>query len=435
MAELIEPKVLRGFRDFLPEAERVRRRIQRTLEDVFRLYGFVPIDTPALEYSEVLLGKGGGETEKQVYRFTDQGKRDIAMRYDLTVPFARFMAGHLNELPLPFRRYHMGKVWRGENTQRGRYREFMQIDFDIVGVDSASADYEILLLMVRSLQAMGIQEFRIHFSHRGLFNRLLQTLGLAGQSVLILRAVDKLKKIGEAGLRGQLAELGAGDRVDRILAFIRPEGSFEETLSRIAAEIGADSEEVRRLQEIWSCIRESGLESFFFFDPSITRGLDYYTGAVFETFLTRLPQIGSICSGGRYNNLASLYTRESLPGVGASIGLDRLLAALESLDLLPREPAAADLLILYLEEGLLPYYHKLAEEFRQAGIAAEVYPARRKLAAQFNYAQKCGIPWALICGEEEHRRGVVSLKDLRSRESRENLTPQAAAEAVAPPRP
>ena len=175
MAELIEPKVLKGFRDFLPEAELVRRRVQAVLEGVFLRYGFVPIDTPVLEYAEVLLGKGGGETEKQVYRFLDNGGRDIALRYDLTVPFARFMAGHLGELSLPFRRYHMGKVWRGENTQRGRYREFMQIDFDLVGVDSASADFEIMLLMARSMQALGVADFRVHFSHRGLYNRLLES--------------------------------------------------------------------------------------------------------------------------------------------------------------------------------------------------------------------------------------------------------------------
>ncbi len=431
MAELIEPKVLKGFRDFLPEAELVRRKIQATLEAVFLRYGFVPIDTPVLEYAEVLLGKGGGETEKQVYRFEDHGGRDIAMRYDLTVPFARFMAGHLGELPLPFRRYHMGKVWRGENTQRGRYREFTQIDFDIVGVDSASADFEILLLMVRSLQALGVDDFRIHFSHRGLYNRLLEKLGLAEQSLAILRVVDKLKKIGEAGVRAQLAELGVGERVERILSFIQPAPTFDGTLARVTAELGESGEEVARLAEIWACIRGAGLEGFFFFDSSITRGLDYYTGVVCETFLSRLPEIGSICSGGRYNNLASLYTPEVLPGVGSSIGLDRLLAALDTLGALPPARSAPDLLVLYLDDTLLPEYHRLAEGFRQAGLSAEVYPTRRKLSAQFHYAEKRGIPLAVVYGEAEKQKGGLTLKDLRSRQSWENLTPAAAAETAA----
>ncbi len=432
MAERIEPKVLRGFRDFLPEAELARRQVQNTLEGVFQRYGFVPIDTPVLEYAEVLLGKGGGETEKQVYRFQDQGGRDIAMRYDLTVPFARFLAGHLGELALPFRRYHMGKVWRGENTQRGRYREFTQIDFDIVGVDSASADFEILLLIVRSLQALGVGGFRVHLSHRGLYNRFLAKLGLAEQAVQILRIVDKMKKIGEEGVRAQLEELGTGRQpAARLLSFIQPRETFEETLARAGEEVGAECEEAQRLREIWSCVREAGLEGQCFFDTSITRGLDYYTGVVFETFLDRIPQIGSVCSGGRYNDLASLYTAESLPGVGASIGLDRLLAALESLGLLPRVSAAPALLILFLDDSLLADYHRLAEGFRRAGLAAEVYPARKKLNAQFHYAERRGIPLAVIYGEEERRKGGLTLKDLRSRRSWEDLSPQAAAETAA----
>ena len=204
MAELIEPRLLKGFRDFLPRDERERQRIEQTLGRTFAAFGFEPIDTPILEYTEILLGKGGGETDKQIYRFDDQGGRDVAMRYDLTVPFARFMALHLHELPLPFKRFHIAKVFRGENTQRGRYREFTQCDFDIVGSDSASADFEIVLLMDRSFRAIGVDEVRIHLSHRGVFNSLLAQLGVADRGEQILRTVDKLRKIGDAQVRAQL---------------------------------------------------------------------------------------------------------------------------------------------------------------------------------------------------------------------------------------
>ncbi|HEB10588.1 MAG TPA: histidine--tRNA ligase [Spirochaetales bacterium] len=432
MEKQIEPRLLKGFRDFLPQMELFRRQIMRKLEKIFRLFGFLPIDTPVLEYAEILLGKGGGETDKQVYRFHDHGQRDIALRYDLTVPFARFMAQHLNELALPFKRYHIGKVWRGENTQRGRYREFTQIDFDIVGVDSASADFEILLLMFRSMAALGIEKFKIHFFHRGLYNNLLKHIGLEKKSIDILRAIDKSKKIGKENVAGLLKECGCGDHIERILSFIQPGVNFNETLENITAQIGSDSQEITRLHDIQQCIADMGLDNFFLLDPAITRGLDYYTGIVYETFLTDIPQIGSVCSGGRYNNLASLYTRAKLPGVGSSIGLDRLIAALEELKLLKEitETISTPLLILFLDQNLLSYYHQLAAAFHERGIAAEVFPVKKKLSAQFNYAQKKSIPLALICGELEMEKGSVTIKDLRSRQSYENLILEQAIAKV-----
>jgi histidyl-tRNA synthetase len=432
MEKQIEPRLLKGFRDFLPQTELFRRQIMRKLEKIFRLFGFLPIDTPVLEYAEILLGKGGGETDKQVYRFHDHGQRDIALRYDLTVPFARFMAQHLNELALPFKRYHIGKVWRGENTQRGRYREFTQIDFDIVGVDSPSADFEILLLMFRSMAALGIEKFKIHFFHRGLYNNLLKDFGLEKKSADILRAIDKSKKIGKENVAGLLKECGCGDHIERILSFIRPGINFDETLENITTQLGSDSQEITRLQEIQQCIADMGLDNFFLLDPAITRGLDYYTGIVYETFLNDIPQIGSVCSGGRYNNLASLYTRAKLPGVGSSIGLDRLIAALEELKLSKEitETVSTPLLILFLDQSLLSYYHQLAAAFHKRGIAAEVFPIQKKLSAQFNYAQKKSIPLALICGELEAEKGSVTIKDLRSRQSYENLIPDQAIAKV-----
>jgi histidyl-tRNA synthetase len=422
MKDLIEPRVLKGFRDFLPDKETQRLAILRKLEEVFRLSGFSPIDTPALEYAEVLLGKGGGETDKQVYRFRDHGDRDVALRFDLTVPFARFMASHLNELPLPFRRWHGAKVWRGENTQRGRYREFMQVDFDIVGPDSPSADLEVLLLMRRCMRTLGMEKSTIHFAHRGIFNTFVAGLGLESQTVEVLRTIDKARKVGQEKTLADLEQVAGEQAARGIAQFIRPEGSWEESLERLRGMVGAESEGIQRLSAICSALDELGFASSFSLDPSITRGLDYYTGIVFETFLSDLPAIGSVCSGGRYNDLASLYTHQRLPGVGASIGIDRLMAAMEELGLVSAAASAPSLLVACLDERLLSSYHLAAEAFRNAGIPAEVYPEQKKLAVQFTYAEKKAIPLALMKGEKEESEGVVGLKDLRSRQSYDGLT-------------
>jgi histidyl-tRNA synthetase len=430
MAEIIKPKTLRGFRDSLPETETVKLEIQEKLTRVFRSCGFVPIDTPALEYSEILLGKGGGETDKQVYRFLDHGRRDIALRFDLTVPFARFMAAHANELYLPFKRYHMAKVWRGENTQRGRYREFIQIDFDIVGVDSPSADFEILTVMAKSMQTVGIKDFRIHFSHRQLFGEFLEQLGMADQYMPVLRTIDKLKKIGEEQVWEQLTEASDAERAGSILRFITMEQTNKLTLDKLSAAAGQKSTAVKRLATILRCIEQSNLDSEFLLDPSITRGLDYYTGIVFETYLNKIPAIGSVCSGGRYNDLASLYTSERLPGVGASIGLDRLLSALEDLGISGVRKTAPDILILFLDEPMLGAYHALAEDLRVKGISAETYPTGKKLSAQLKYAEKKGIPLAIFYGESERARKLYNLRDLRTRKSHDGLNFEALVRTV-----
>jgi histidyl-tRNA synthetase len=428
MKELIEPRIPKGFRDFLPEKEAQRLAIIRRLERVFQLFGFAPIDTPVLEFAEVLLGKGGGETDKEVYRFTDHGGRDVAMRFDLTVPFARFMAAHIAELPLPFRRWHAAKVWRGENTQRGRYREFMQVDFDVVGADTASADLEILLLMRECMRTLGIEKYAIHYAHRGVFNAFLARRGLESRSVDVLRAIDKRRKIGEEKAREMLIGIAGEENASAVLDFARTESTHARTLAKMEQAVGPHDAGIARLTLIGRCLEEMGVSGSFVLDPSITRGLDYYTGAVFETFLSDLPGIGSVCSGGRYDNLASLYTKQSLPGVGTSIGIDRLMAAMDELGLMTAGGSPSSVLVLCLEESLLGTYHRLADQCRAAGVAAEVYPEKKKLAVQFAYAQKKGIPLALVCGEEEARDGVVGLKDLRSRQSHDRLAPAAAIE-------
>jgi len=429
MSEIIEPRVLKGFRDYLPQDEMTRRALMEVLETVFRSYGFVPIDTPALEYAEILLGKGGGETDKQVYRFQDKGGRDVALRFDLTVPFARFMAEHVDELYLPFRRYHMAKVWRGENTQRGRYREFMQCDFDIVGTDSASADTDIVLLIADAIAALDVGGFTIRINHRGIFNRFLEAAGVRDKSTAVLRLVDKLEKLGAVQVAKLLAEEIGEATAARVLDFVSREESFEATLAKIEGLAGGPAEDSRRLREIGLNAREAGFPGALVLDPSITRGLDYYTGVVFETNLDAMPEIGSVCSGGRYDELASLYTTRRLPGVGSSIGLDRLLAALETLGRIKRRSGYTQVLILAVEESLSPSYHRIARALRAGSIAAEVFPEKRKLAQQFSYAERKGIPLAVILGTEESAGGKAQIRDLGSRES--SLVPFAAGDSSA----
>lgn len=413
---MIEPVILKGFRDSLPYEEIPKKKIIRALEDGFSSYGFVPIDTPVLEYTSVLLGKGGGETDKQVFHFEDNGGREVAMRFDLTVPFARFLAAHTSEIAIPFKRYHINKVWRGEKPQKGRYREFIQCDFDIVGVDNAESDFEILSMMYNSFRLLGIDNYTFHLSHRGLFNTFLEKLGVMEASVEILRTVDKLRKIGEEEVLKQLVEIsGSEEKAKMIISYITAgEGKdFDTTLETLESLAGGSCPSSERLKEIRVLLKEVGIEKNFILDPSITRGLDYYTGIVYETFLDELPSIGSVCSGGRYNNLASLYTKEKLPGVGSSIGLDRLLAGLEELKSpLLSNTSSADILIIHREEETAMAM-KTAMALREKGIRVDVFLAPEKKMKQiFDYAEKNRIPFSLSFKEEEY-----ALKNHSTRES------------------
>ena len=429
MANLIEPRILKGFRDFLPNQEIPRRDLFERIEAQFRLYGFVPIDTPVLEYAEILLGKGGGETEKQIYRFTDSGDRDVAMRFDLTVPFARFVAEHQHQLPLPFKRYHIAKVWRGENTQRGRYREFTQCDFDIVGSDSPAADFEILLIMRNTLQAIGAGDVTIQVNHRGLFNRFLQRLGCAEKSVEILRVVDKLDKIGRDGTEEALHEFCDAAKARSILEYIATTGSFEEALNAAEEAAGGPCPESQRLRLIWRFMSETDIGHSFAFAPAITRGLDYYTGIVYESYLNKLPEIGSVCSGGRYDNLAALYCRDTIPGVGASIGIDRLIAALESLGSIASQEGYAKAIIACIREEDSGAYQSLAGRLRAQGIPCEVFTEPKKLSQQFILAEKKGAAWVII-PRENPREDTFCLRDLASRKDRDPCTLEEAAAII-----
>ncbi len=426
---MIEPSVLKGFRDSLPEEEIPKKRIIRILEDVFSSYGFVPIDTPVLEYTEVLLGKGGGETDKQIFRFQDNGGRQVAMRFDLTVPFARFLAMHHDRLGIPFKRYHINKVWRGENPQKGRYREFIQCDFDIVGADNAEADYEILSMMHRSFSALGIEGYTFHLSHRALFSSFLAHIGIEDKAIDILRTVDKMRKIGSDEVRKLLDEItGDGTKTEGILSFITAgEGrSFTETLDAIEALSGGESEHSRRMRTIHSLLENTGIASSFVFDPSITRGLDYYTGIVYETFLDKLPSLGSVCSGGRYNDLASLYTKEKLPGVGSSIGLDRLMAGLMELGSpLLADSSAADVLIIHSAEDTEKAIIA-GEKLRESGIRTDIYLVpEAKMKRIYSYAETRHIPYSL-----QIKDGSCILKNLSTREEYTFDEPEKIREVI-----
>ncbi|MGN0728582.1 histidine--tRNA ligase [Treponema sp.] len=427
MENFIQPKILKGFRDFLPQDEILRSGLIEKLTATFRLYGFVPIDTPILEYTEILLRKSNGETEKQMFRFEDNGGRDVAMRFDLTVPFARFTAQHKEELYFPFKRYHIAKVWRGEKPQAGRYREFVQCDFDTVGSDSAVSDFETLSLMKAALSAIGVNEIKIHVNHRGIFNRFLKKLGISEKSEDILRAVDKIAKVGEEQVSQELAEItGNAEFSGKIIDYIKPLPSFEETLMHIENLAGGEDEDTNRMRAIYKMMKAAGIEGTYILDPSITRGLDYYTGIVYETFLEKLPSIGSVCSGGRYDNLAGLYMKEKLPGVGSSIGLDRLIAGLMELGLAESKGSYLDAEIFNTNESFIYQYQSVAEKLRQKGISVEVFPEPAKMNKQYSLTDKKQIPWGILIDDKQAESETITLKNLKTREIFESISIEEA---------
>ena len=424
-SDRIAPRTLKGFRDFLPELAIPRERIIDTAKKVYRSFGFTPIDTPALEYSEILLGKGGNETDKQMFRFEDQGGRDVAMRFDLTVPLARFVAQHAGELGMPFKRYHVGAVWRGENPQRGRYREFLQCDFDTIGTTSAASDIETILVVVELMEALEVPEAVVRVNHRGILDGLLERLELLGRTSSVLRALDKLPKIGPERVANELrGAAGAGDaQVQEILALADITGTDEAVIGRLTELVG-DTESgrsgVERLAAVVAGAQAAGTpDGAYELDVSIARGLDYYTGLVFETFLRDLPAIGSILSGGRYDDLANVYTNQQLPGIGGSLGVDRLLDALQQLDRLAGSSAGADVLLILFDADRLDEHIVVASRLRAAGVPVELYPDPKKLGAQLKYADRRGHRFAVIVGDEEWKAGTAQLKDLATGKSRE----------------
>jgi histidyl-tRNA synthetase len=445
MTQLITPRLLKGFRDYLPPLMMPRERLLEQTRQVYRSYGFAPIDTPALEYAEILLGKGGAESDRQMYRF-QHDRHDVAMRFDLTVPFARFAAQHINELGVPFKRYHMGPVWRGENTQRGRYREFWQCDFDTIGTTANASDIEVALVIHDLMRALGVERFQVRINNRLVLNGLLEELGVpADRAASVLRALDKLPKVGAEAVVAEMIAVAAvtAEQAGRVLALAQLEGSNADVLDRLQRDFGGNTraaDGIARLRELIAVAGAVGIgEDRLKLDLSIARGLDYYTGTIYETFLlgtgkdekgeeVDLEKLGSVCSGGRYDNLAGLYTKQKLPGVGASLGLDRLLAALEMMGVLPKVSTPAPVLIVQFDGQRLADYVRMAARLRGEGIGVEVYPEAKKVGKQLEYADQRGFRVALIAGSAEFERGEWKVKNLATHE--ESSVPDAGVVAA-----
>ena len=418
------PRTLSGFMELLPQPQQQMERMMDILRRTYSLYGFTPLDTPVIEASEVLLAKGGGETEKQIYRF-QKGDADLALRFDLTVPLAKYVALHYNDLSFPFRRYQIGKVYRGERAQRGRFREFYQADIDIIGDGKLDItnEAEIPAIIYQTFTSLGLKQFQIRVNNRKILNGFYAMLGLTEQSGDIMRTVDKLDKIGAEKVRTLLVdECGvSADSADEILKFISIAGGNEQVLAALESYRGRNEvfdEGLDQLNTVVKYLSAFGVPAEnFAVDLTIARGLDYYTGTVYETTLLDHPEIGSVCSGGRYDNLAEYYTDRQLPGVGISIGLTRLFYVLGEQGLLnPDLPTApADVLILPMTAELSPAV-TLATRLRAAGVRTQLYTEQKKFKAKMSYADKLGVPFVVFLGDDEIAGNVVACKDMTSGE-------------------
>ena len=420
----VTPRTLSGFMELLPAQQQQLERMMDILRTTYSRYGFTPLDTPVIEASEVLLAKGGGETEKQIYRF-QKGDADLALRFDLTVPLAKYVALHGNDLAFPFRRYQIGKVYRGERAQRGRFREFYQADIDIIGDGKLDItnEAEIPSIIYQTFTALGLTRFQIRVNNRKILNGFYAMLGLTDRAGDIMRTVDKLDKIGPHKVRACLMDdVGlTADQAEEIMRFISITGSNDQVLSALEGYRGRHELFDQGLDELTTVTRYLAAfgvpEVNFAVDLTIARGLDYYTGTVYETTLLDYPEIGSVCSGGRYDNLAEYYTDRQLPGVGISIGLTRLFYVLGEQGLLnPSLPTApADVLILPMTQDLTPAI-QLATRLRGAGVRTQLYTEQKKFKAKMNYADKLGVPYVVFLGDDEIAAGLVACKDMTSGE-------------------
>ena len=432
-----KPRTLSGFMELLPQRQVQFDRMVELLRRSYSLYGFTPLDTPVIEASEVLLAKAGGETEKQIYRFT-KGDSDLSLRFDLTVPLAKYVALHYADLSFPFRRYQIGKVYRGERAQRGRFREFYQADIDIIGDGKldVSNDAEIPAIIYRTFTALGLRRFQIRVNNRKILNGFYAMLGLTQQSGEIMRTVDKLDKIGASKVKELLVEGGVSeDNAQEILRFIGISGGNQAVLAALETYRGRNEVFDTGLDELTTVVKYLAAfgvpETHFAVDLTIARGLDYYTGTVYETTMLDHPEIGSICSGGRYDNLAEYYTDKQLPGVGISIGLTRLFFVLEDQGYLNEEmvTAPADVLILPMTEDLAPAI-SFATQLRQAGVRAQLYTEQKKFKQKMTYADKIGVPYVAFLGDDEISQNAVSVKDMTTGQQ-ETLSVDQAVDTIA----
>ncbi len=419
-----EPRTLAGFMELLPNEQILFEQMKRTIENTYQKFGFLPLDTPIIELSEVLLAKAGGETEKQIYRF-NKGETDLSLRFDLTVPLSKYVAKNYGNLSFPFRRYQIGKVYRGERTQKGRFREFYQCDIDVIGDGELAIinDAELPSIIYTILKELGFDNFSICVNNRKILNGLFESLGQRESSVDILRVIDKIDKIGKEAVIEELEKLRLQKtQIDRIMNFITIDGTSDEKLQKLE-DLKIENETykigIEELKQVVESIRLFGVpDSNFRVDLTIARGLDYYTGTVYETFLNDYREVGSVCSGGRYENLAEYYTNKKLPGVGISIGLTRLFYKLNELNLIKtKQKSVSQVLIIPMIEDLEKPI-KLATDLRKHGINTEVFLNYKKLKAKFKYADKLKIPYVVVIGEDEITTNTANIKNMETGEEK-----------------
>ena len=432
----IKPRTLSGFMELLPAPQMQFERMLESLRTTYSLYGFTPLDTPVIESAEILLAKGGGETEKQIYRFT-KGDSDLALRFDLTVPLAKYVALNYGHLTFPFRRYQIGKVYRGERAQRGRFREFYQCDIDVIGDGKLdiSNEAEIPSIIYNAFRSMGLERFKIRVNNRKILTGFYDMQGLGDQSADIMRTVDKLDKIGPDKVRDLLMESGVSqEAAGEILKFIAITGSNQEVLAALESYRGRNETFDQGIDELATVVKYLSAfgvpEENFAVDLTIARGLDYYTGTVYETVMLDNPEIGSICSGGRYDNLAGYYIDKPLPGVGISIGLTRLFYVLGEQGYFNEDmiTAPTDVLVLPMTDDLAPAI-SFATLLRSSGVRAQVYGEQKKFKAKMSYADKLKIPYVVFLGEDEISKGVVKVKNMTTGDQ-EALSPEEAAALI-----
>lgn len=417
-----EPRTLPGFMELLPNEQILFDQMKQTIEQTYQNFGFLPIDTPIIELSEVLLAKAGGETEKQIYRF-NKGDTDLSLRFDLTVPLAKYVAKNYGQLSFPFRRYQIGKVYRGERAQKGRYREFYQCDIDIIGDETLDIinDAELPAVIYATFKKLGFDNFTIKINNRKILNGLYESIGQRENSVEIMRIIDKIDKIGEEAVKQEIEELGVpSEDIEKIINFIKIDGNADEKLSKLQ-NLQIENETYKKgVEELAEVIKDIRLfripEQNFTVDLTIARGLDYYTGTVYETFLNEYRELGSVCSGGRYENLAENYTDKKLPGVGISIGLTRLFSKLNELNLIKAEKkSVSDVLIIPMTENMqVPL--KLATDLRKLNVNTEIYLNNKKIKAKMKYADKLEIPYVVVIGDEEIESKKIKLKNMTNGE-------------------
>jgi len=425
--QIVKPSILPGFMELLPSDQILFNKLLDTIRRNYERCGFIPLDTPIIEKSEILLAKGGGETEKQIYRF-EKGDNDLSLRFDLTVPLARYVAQHFSSLTFPFRRYHIGKVFRGERNQKGRFREFYQCDIDIIGNGKLSIinDAEIPAIIYSTFKELGFDSFTVHINNRKVLNGFFESLGIPNKAD-VLRTIDKLDKIGAESVTAELLELGLErPTIEKIIGFIKIKGSNDDILSELKS-LNIDNpvfdEGLKELSQIIRYIRCFNVpEKNYTIDLKIARGLDYYTGTVYETILDNYPGIGSVCSGGRYDNLAEYYTTQKLPGVGISIGLTRLFYQLREANIIGGDAPStlSEVLVVPMDEDV-EYSINVASKLREQGIISELYPDDTKVVKKLGYANKLGIPFVIIIGSEEIKSNLLTLKNMKTGEQ-EKLT-------------